>query len=199
MLLLGSRLLSTPVMSLQTGTKLAQTVRPVIDPANLRIIAYEIDGPLLAEKPSFLRTADVREYGRLGMIINSNDEIVGLEDILHLKKVHDLGFHLIGLTVIDDQGHKLGKIEDYTLETGDFVIQQLTVRRGFLKGIADTGLLIHRSQILEINNKSIVVKSPTKKVAQPVMQALRGDYVNPFRSPQPETESSLESTSRISS
>lgn len=194
MLLLGSRLLNTPVMSLQTGTQLASTVQPVIDPANLRIVAYEIDGPLLSEKPSFLRTADVREYGRLGMIIDSNDEIVGLDDVLHLKKVQQLGFRLIGLAVIDDQKRKLGKIEDYTLETGDFIIQQLTVKRGFFKGIADTGLLIHRSQILEINNKSIVVKSPTKKVAQPVMQALRGDYVNPFRSAQPETEASTASS-----
>ena len=77
MLVLGSRLNETPVMSLQTGTRLAVTTQPIIDPSNLRIFAYEIKGPLLTQQPSFLRTADIREYGRLGMIIDSNDEIVG--------------------------------------------------------------------------------------------------------------------------
>ena len=181
MLLLGSRLLNSPVMSLQTGTRLAHILRPLIDPANLRILAYEVDGPLLTEKPSYLRTADIREYGRLGMIINSADEFVGADDIIQIKNLLNLGFALIGVSVLDEQGRKLGKVEDYTLETGDFVIQQLTVRRGLLKSLADTGLLIHRSQIVEINNKSIIVKANDQKISKPVMTTLREDFVNPFR------------------
>lgn len=175
-------------MSLQTGNRLAQTEKPIIDPATLHIVAYEISGPLLSDKPSFLRTADIREYGRLGMIINSNDEIVGLDDVLQIEKIYELNFELIGMTVIDEHRRKLGKVDNYTLETGDFIIQQLNVRRGFLQGISDTGLLINRSQILEINNSTIVVKSPTKKSVEPVMQSLRGEFVNPFRAPKPETE-----------
>lgn len=188
MLLLGSRLLSTPIMSLQTGNRLAQTVRAIIDPANLRIIAYEVEGSLLSETPAFIRTADVREYGRLGMIINSNDEFVGLDDVIKIKKIHDMGFNLIGLSVIDEHKHKLGKVEDYTLETGDFVIQQLTVKRGFFKSLTDTGLLVSRAQIIEINNTAVIVKSPSVKSAEPVMQAMRSDFVNPFKTPKPHAE-----------
>lgn len=193
MLLLGSRLTNSPVMSLQTGTRLATTVTPVIDPANLHIIAYSVEGDLLVEKPSFIRTADIREYGNIGMIINSNDELIGLDDVIQVKKVYSLNFQLLGMQVIDEDKHKLGKVSDYTLDTIDFVIQQLTVRRGLLKGITDTGLLIHRSQIVEINNTSIVVKSQTVKSTEPVMQALRGEFVNPFRSAQPHSEVTSES------
>lgn len=195
MLILGSRLLKTPVMSLQTGGKLAETVRPIIDPSNLHILAYEVEGDLLAERPSFLRTADIREYGRLGMIINGSDELIGLDDVIQIKKVHSLNFPLIGLRVIDDHGHKLGKVGDYTLETGDFFIQQLSVRRGLIKGITDTGLLINRTQIIEINNTSVIVRAPSVKSAEPVMQAIRGEFVNPFRNstPRPETISKSES------
>ena len=184
MLLLGSRLAHTPIMSLQTGSRLAHTEKAIIDPANLKILAYEVVGPLLTETPAFIRTADIREYGRLGMIIDSTDELVGLSDVIHIKKIHDLNFSLIGMQVIDDHKHKLGKVDDYTLDTDSYVIQQLNVRRGFLKSLNDTGLLINRSQIVEINNSTIVVKSPTKKSAEPVMQAMRGEFVNPFRAPQ---------------
>jgi uncharacterized protein YrrD len=175
-------------MSLQTGTRLAHTSKPIIDPSNLRIVAYEVEGALLTENPSFIRTADIREYGRLGMIIDSTDELIGLDDVIHIKQLVDLRFSLIGLSVIDDQKHKLGKVDDYTLETGDFLIQQINVRRGFLKGITDTGLLINRSQIIEINNNAIIVKSPSVKSAEPVMQAIRGEFINPFRNQKPQAE-----------
>ncbi|HEU4831030.1 MAG TPA: hypothetical protein VFS65_02575, partial [Candidatus Saccharimonadales bacterium] len=69
MLVLGSRLLSTPVMGLQTGTQLATTKSPIIDPSNLKIVAYELEGSLLTEHPSLLRIADVRELGDVGMIV----------------------------------------------------------------------------------------------------------------------------------
>lgn len=185
MLILGSRLNATPVMSLQTGGRLAHTTKPIIDPATLRIMAYEIEGPLLTEHPSFLRTNDIREFGRLGMIIDSNDEIIGLEDVLQIEKLYKLGFPLIGMQVIDEHKHRLGKVNDYTLETNSYVIQQLNVNRGFFKGLNDTGLLIHRSQIVEINDKAIVVKSLANKSVEPVMQAMRNEFVNPFRKPAP--------------
>lgn len=188
MLILGSRLLGTPVMSLQTGGKLATTTKPIIDPANLHIVAYEIEGPLLTQTPSLLRTADIREYGRLGMIIDSSDELIGVDDVLKIEALYKSRFPLIGMTVIDEQNHKLGKIDDYTVDTLQYTIQQLNVSKGFLRSLTDTGHLIHRSQIVEINDKTIVVKSGAKKSVEPVMEAMRGEFVNPFRQPSPSTE-----------
>lgn len=175
-------------MGLQTGAKLAQTADALIDPANLKIVAYEVEGPLLAEHPSILRIADVREMGSVGMIIDSSDEFVGEDDVIKIKQLRDLHFSLIGMSVIDQKKHRLGKIEDYSLDSESFIIQQLHVKRGGLKSLTDTSLLIHRSQITEINDSHIVVRTTAKKV-EPVMQAERRTYVNPFRSssPQPDT------------
>lgn len=188
MLILGSRLKGTAVMSLQTGTRLASVTQPIINPSNLTILAYEVDGPLLAEQPSFLRIADIREMGHLGMIIDSNDELIGLDDVITIKKVHDLNFKLIGLQVIDETKRKLGKVEDFTIESDSFVIQQLHVKRGLLRGLTDTGLLVHRSQIIEINDTTVIVKTTAKKIHEPVIQSLRNDYVNPFRNQKPQLE-----------
>lgn len=188
MLIIGTRLLNTPVMSLQTGGRLGQTEKPIIDPANLKIVAFEVEGPLLSERPALLRVADIREMGRVGMIINSNDEIIGVHDVIKIEKLYDQNFSLLNMTVIDDRKHKLGKVEDYTVDTDSFVIQQLNVKRGFFKGLTDTGLLISRAQILEINDHAIIVKSPTQKSVEPVMQASRTEFVNPFRKPTAEPE-----------
>ena len=191
MLMLGSRLHETPVMSLQTGTRLATTGAPLINPANLKIVAFELEGPLLTEKPSFLRVADIRELSGVGMIIDSSDELLALDDVIKIKELYELGFKLVGMIVIDEHKKKLGKVEDYTIETGSFVIEQLNVKHGIFRGITDTGLLIHRSQIIEINDNAIIVKGTAKKISvAPVMESVRHEFVNPFKSPAPQPEQS---------
>lgn len=186
MLLLGSRLIGTPVMSLQTGTQLAIAKTPLIDPRTLTIYAYELEGQLLNEHPSFIRIADIRELSDLGMIVDSSDEFVGVSDIIALETLYTLNFQLIGMHVVDEKKHRLGKVIDYTLDSGSFVIQQLNVRGGFFQAVASTGNTIHRSQITEINDKVIIVKSTDKKVhAVEIAQESRA-YTNPFRNQNPQ-------------
>lgn len=180
MLISGSRLNNAPVMGLQTGTELARIGTPVINPNNLAIVAYELEGPLLDRKPSLLRIADVREFSDIGVIVDSSDEFVFPEDILKLNDIYNLHFFLSGMPVRDEKHHKLGKVDGYTIETGNFVIQQLNVKRPLLKSLGDTHLLIHRSQITEINDKEIIVKSHAE-IPEPVLENLQRTYVNPFR------------------
>ena len=188
MLLLGSRLIGTPIMGLQTGTRLAVTKMPIIDPSNLKITAYEVDGALLTERPSLIRIADVRELSNIGMIIDSNDEFIGVNDVISIKKIYDLGFNLIGLPVIDEAKHKLGKVTDYSVDTVSFIIQQLSVKQGIIRSLTDTELLIHRSQIVEINNHAIIVRTTAKKL-NPIENHSQLSYINPFRSRSPQTNS----------
>jgi hypothetical protein len=85
MLIAAERLINTPVMSLQTGGQLAHTKTPLIDPRNLMIIAYELQGPALDAHPSFLLMSDVRELSNLGLIVDSSDEFVGVDDVIKIR------------------------------------------------------------------------------------------------------------------
>lgn len=180
MLIAGSRLIDAPVMGLQTGSELARVSKPVIDPRTLEILAYEVTGPLLDLHPSLLRIADVREFSDIGVIIDSSDEFVSPEDIIKLGEVYALHFIPIGMHVVDEKHHKIGKVTGYTIDTSGFVIQQLSVKRPWLQSLNDTELLIHRTQITAINDTEIVVHSRAK-VPEPVMQTVRSAYNNPFR------------------
>ncbi len=187
MLLLGSRLNDVSVMGLQTGTELARTVRPIISPDTLEILAYELSGPLLDIHPSLLRVADVREFSDIGLIVDSSDEFIATDDVIKLEKIYLLDFVLVGMNVFDERKSKLGKITDFTIESGSFVIQQLNVKRPLLKSLGDTELLINRSQIVEITNTAVIVRSGEEK-PEPILQAVRTSYANPFRSSAPSPE-----------
>lgn len=185
MLLSGFRLIDAPVMGLQTGSELARTAGPVIDPATLEIVAYELTGPLLNTQPSLLRIADVREFSDIGLIVDSSDEFVSPDDIIKLQSIYERRFKLVGMHVINERRQKVGKIDGYTIDTAGFLIQQLNVKRPFFRSLNDTELLIHRSQITEINDKAIVIHSEAK-IADPIMNTVNS-YANPFRQ-KPQTE-----------
>ncbi len=188
MLLLGSTLINTPVMSLQTGGELARTKKAIIDPANLSIIAYELAGVRLTMHPTLLRIADVRELSDLGLIVDSEDEFVTEHDVIKLDEIYHMGFEVINMLVTDEKNRKLGHVIDYTLDTNGFFVQQLTVRRPLLRSLNDTELLIHRSQIIEINDKAIVVHSEAK-APEPERHEVVGSYINPFRKSEAAPES----------
>lgn len=170
-------------MGLQTGSELARTEKPVIDPRTLEVIAYEINGPLLDLHPSLLRVADVREFSDIGMIVDSSDEFVSPDDIIKLGEIYKLHFDVIGMAVVDEKKNKLGKVNGYTIDTTGFLIQQISVKRPLLKSLNDTELLIHRTQITEINDHAIVVHSKAE-IPEPLIESVKTAYVNPFRKSQ---------------
>ena len=142
----------------QTGTQLAQAPSAINDPRNLSIAAFELEGPLLSIAPAYLRVNEIREVSSIGMIIDSNDEIVASGDIIALDNLLKMNFQLIGLSVVDELKHKLGKVEDYTLETGGFVFLHMHVKSGLFRGPTHTGLLILRSQATVITDASMFVQ-----------------------------------------
>ena len=173
-------------MSLQTGARLARLAKPVIDPGTLSIYGYRLTGPLLSEQDSYLRIEDVREVSGIGFIVDSADEFVTKGDIIKLEELLRLRFDLVGLKVIDEKRHRLGKVGDYSVDSSSFYIQQIQVDRGVMRSLTTTEHLIHRSQIVEINDEFIVVKSTAKKAEGKT--SLPENFVNPFRSSSPQSQ-----------
>ena len=188
MLILGSQLNQTPVMSLQTGTQLAITGNPLINPANLQILAYELEDSANGDKQTeLIRIADIRELSKLGFIIDSIDEFIQPTDVIKINEIYNLGFNLIDMKVVDKKNAKIGTVTDFTLDLDTFMIQQLIIKRPILKSFNDPELTIHRNQITAIDDYKITIKSevvPThiEKVKEATTEAFTPNYVNPFRS-----------------
>lgn len=190
MLILSTKLKDISVMSLQTGAKIAQIKTAIIDPGTLTVVAYHLVGRRLESDNVLLLTRDVREISNIGLIVDSADELVLEEDMVALKDILKSEFNLIDKPVIDDNKTKLGRIYDYTLDPMDFKIYQLYVKRPLLKSLQTSDLIINRSQIIEVNNKNIVVSSAN--LEQPARTSTANDFVNPFRkSTAPSANSSI--------
>lgn len=181
MLINASKLIGVPVLSVQVGGPVARTKRAIIDPENLKIIGFEVDGPLVKAE-NILDVESVREFSKMGMVIDSAEELVTAEDVIRISEVLKLNFDLIGLKVETKKHSKLGRISGFTVTENDFMVQQLIVKRPTIKSFLDAELVIPRSEIVEIDDYKVVVKDEEKKIKEKVGEAeFVPNFVNPFR------------------
>lgn len=206
MLLTGSKLIGMPVLSLHVGGEIARTTHAVIDPDTLGVVAYELEGPIIKNDPEvgdILDIKDIRELSNDGIIVDSADRFTTREDVIKFDKIMKLHFNLVGLKVVTQNGKKIGKISDYTLDSDSMIIYQLIVQRPFASSLIDPTLTINRSQIIEIDDfkvtirhdkAQIKIKEDKKKVAEDFVP----NFTNPFRKPAYSEEESTASSSTMS-
>ena len=191
MLMVGSNLTNFPVLSLHVGGEIARTKKAIIDPEDLKIIAYTLEGAIIQNDPdvgNILDLADVREMSEKGFIVDSADVFTTRDDVIKLDEIMSLDFDLVGLKVVDQRGKKLGKIIDYTIDSGSFMVYQLIVQRPVMASFIDPQLTINRSQIVEIDDFKVTIKHSTSKVkVKKAKEAPEEEFVpnfsNPFRKP----------------
>ena len=186
MIVNSSRLLNYPILSLHMAGMIAKTSGLVVDPNDLKVIAFKLVGPEIGKNAGeYLRTENVREFSALGMVVDSSDDFVMSEDVIKLREVLDLNFSLIGMKVESKKGTNLGKVGEYTVNTDGFFVQQLVVHRPFFKSFMDPELLISKNEIVKITDDKIIVRDEESKIRQ---RATKEDFVpnfvNPFREPQ---------------
>lgn len=182
MLITSTKLLGTPVLSVHTSGAIAQIDSTIIDPDNLKIIAFKLSGPAVTSQANLLDVKSIREYSHLGLIVDSEDELINSNDVIKIKDVLDLNFNLLGLKVETRKGSKLGHITGYTFNSDDFIIQQIIVKRPLVKSFVDPELTIHRREIVEITDYKVVVKDEEKVLkARANKEDFVPNFVNPFR------------------
>lgn len=181
MLRFSHTLIGTSVMSLRDGAEIGRVSRLVVDPDSLKIIAFFLSGPRVNRNTDILDAISIREISRMGFIVDSEDELVGRDDVEKIKNALELNFELIGMRVKTQAGKNLGRISEFSVQDEDFLVMQLEVKRPFFKGLMDPELLISRGQIVETNHRWVVVKDETEKDSKSVKQDFSPNYVNPFR------------------
>ena len=181
MLIEGSKLLKYPILSLHTASRIAEVKGLVIDPNFLKVVAFEISA-VSSRQRLFLEASSVREFSKMGMIVDSDEEFVEKDDVIKLKETIDLGFSLDNMKVVSKKKAMLGRIEDFIINTEDFQIMQLIVKRPIYKALIDPELVIGRSDIHGINDSEIIVKSEEGTIMKKSGTLdFVPNFVNPFK------------------
>lgn len=163
MLIQSKHLEGAKVLSLHTGQPVGELAEPIINPNKFKVDGFYVTGPWQqqSKQPMILLSQDIREIAARRVLINSIDEITPLNELIRIKDVVKLGYSLVAKPVRTESKQRLGKVDDYVINTEGFSIQKIYVKQSLLRSMSMHSLVIDRSQIVEINDKQVVVSDTT--------------------------------------
>ncbi len=171
MLQLSKALSNIPVMSLRTGGRVATALKPIINPNNLKIEGWYCEDRF-DKHTLILLSQDVRDIVPQGIAVNDYENLVESGELVRMRKILETNFELLGKAVYTDTNRRLGKVNDYALDAGNYFIHKFYVTQPVYRNLSGGQLSIDRSQIVEITNKRITVRDVDEKVGAPVTVTL---------------------------
>lgn len=161
MLQLSSAFANKAVMSLRTGTPVANVGQPIINPNNLKIEGFYCED-IFNKEQLVLLYQDIREILPQGFVVDDADVLVQPSELVRLREILELNFQLAGKPVETQSKQKVGKVADYATEIETMFIQKLYVSRTMLKSLTTGQLSVDRNNIVEITNRRIVINDLLK-------------------------------------
>ncbi len=164
MLILSEAIYGKKIMSIHAGGPIASLQDAVIDPKDLKIIGFSV-GARGLKYYSVVHSGDIREWGPLGAIVNSEDAIMEVdENMPKIKELAEANFKLEGIGVRTESGKRLGKVRNFVFETeGYFVVKLYVENRGLLSLVNGTRV-IERDSVVNVTKKFIVVADDLQKI-----------------------------------
>lgn len=145
------------ILSLRTGGPVGHALNPVLNPNNLKIEGWYATA--VHERESYVLPAgEVRDIIAKGIVVDDHSSLTLVDDMIRLKDIINLGFEVIGKTVKNENKRTLGKVEDYAVDDQSLFIKKLYVSQSLLRSFSTQQLVIDRTQIIEINDRFIVIK-----------------------------------------
>ena len=167
-------------MSVHAGGVVARIERPLINPHDLTIPGFFITRPNTTEV-EILLLQDIREWNPRGVIINHDEEFANVDDLPKLKQILAINYELVGKKVYTTSKKKLGTVEEFIVDSDNFTVQKLHVKRTLLKSFAESALIINRSQVSSVNDDQIIVEDATlrDKLKSAVKNAVNAPVARP--------------------
>ncbi|HSX07340.1 MAG TPA: hypothetical protein VLG11_00405 [Candidatus Saccharimonadales bacterium] len=160
MLQLSTSLLNQPVLSLRTGGVVATTLTAIINPNNLKIEGFYCQDAF-SRKRLVLLYQDIREaIPQQGLVVDDHEVLAEPSELVRLQEVMALNFELLGRLVVTDGKKKIGKVEDYAVDTTTMYIQKIYVAQSVLHSFSGGNIGVDRNQIVEITPSRIVILDP---------------------------------------
>ncbi len=161
MLQLSAAIIGKPILSLQTGSPVGETLGVIINPNNLKIEGFYCQDRF-EKKQMILLSQEVRDILPQGLVVNDHHALTDPDELVRLKDVLDLRFELFGKPVHTVSRARIGKVADFAVDSSSLYVQKLYVARSILKSLNTGQLSVDRSNIVEITNRKIVIQEILK-------------------------------------
>jgi uncharacterized protein YrrD len=150
------------VLSLRTGSPVASILGPIINPNNFKIEGFYCEDSFNKAR-LILLYQDIRDIVPKGYIVNDHDVLVDPNDLVRLNDIIQTNYEVLNKQVVTVDREKVGKVNDYAVETSSMYIQKIYVSQSIMKSLTGGNLSIDRNQIHEVTPKQIIINELLSK------------------------------------
>ena len=161
----ASELNNKIVFSFHSGHTVGTVTSFMVNKETLKVELLEVLEPENNER-LYLLTGDVRSATNNLIIINSESDMSESEDLIRQQELIKSKFNLIGSRVVTQEGKLLGRVKDFTVDYDSFLTSKLHIRGSLIKRLLNESLIIDRSQIVDVKDNKVIVKSTAIKDKQ---------------------------------
>ena len=161
MLIQSGQMNHVEIVNMRTGQPEAVAERVIIDPFRLHVCGF-----YTTHDPSILLAANIRELNAEQILIDDVDAFSAREELPRLEEVLSIDYQLSGKRVQTHSKERLGSVEEYVFDSLDFKIQKIYVHQPLWRNLNGQTLIVDRKQILEVNDKHVIVSDGTIKAKQ---------------------------------
>lgn len=155
MIILFRAFRNTLVFSQDRETPLGLAYDCVIDPRNLAIVALWVK---TYKGLRILQVSEIVTWNRMRIIVHNDDDFIDPDDALRLKDIFEEEKQIIGAKVWES-GRVIGQVRDFSFDSKAHFVLSLSVAKVFLGIFVRKKRLIHRRQIVRIDDEGIHVAS----------------------------------------
>ncbi len=162
MLVLDSSINQKPIISLKDGEIIATITKPLINPDNLTLPAFYC---LTRNRQlKIILDQDIREINFNYLMINDESNLSDPNDLIRLQNIININYNLINKSVETISRKKIGRVTDFTINLASMYVNNLEVTPSIYRNFRGSNLKIHRSQIIELNDRKIIIEDLDQKI-----------------------------------
>lgn len=163
-LILSSDLMRLPVAALDTASRIGSVDTLLVDTDRSMVVGFLISLGLFTKK-KFLAMTDIHSIDHQGLVVQSVETLVELQEVVRAKKILDEGIKILGHPVQTDRGKKLGRVSDLLVET-----QTGQITKYYVHGLL-TDRIIPTEKIVKITRQAVIVENEEPVKAEPAAVA----------------------------
>lgn len=150
MLFQATSLIGLPIGCQETRSKIGEILQIIINPEKGSLLAFLVKPLGFFSSPKLLSPVDVIEYDKAGIVCKSHEDLALPKEIVRAKKILDSGIKILGINARTTSGTKLGKVEDFLINT-----ETSNVTKYYLKNWFETRI-ISADKVIKIDRTGLI-------------------------------------------
>lgn len=166
----ASKLIGSDVFLFHERLTAGKVTKIIVNELNLNIELLEVT--IEKSQKLYILTRDIKSSLDSLIIIESQQDLSEKEDLVRHRELIKYGFSLIGAKVKTQDGKRIGKVKDFTVDYNTLKTLKIHATASITRRLLNERYIIDIKDVIEVKNKIVIIKSAKAKIKQRITKAL---------------------------